>query len=293
MRVTRWTAVALAATALAAGCGDDGGSSDEDEITAVLTRYGNDQKELSGCDRYGSERLMRDVYGSRERCRRVARRNDAESPEELKISDVRISRVRVDGGRARARFDARVEGVPVGGELGLARQGDEWRIDELSAGYLRSTLRDGARAGFISEGIGEAAFADRRITSCIARLFPRQDPEMKRFGYRVIGERDGANRRLGARYGRCLAGERPGRLALRQAFEAGIREGGQIPAPIAQCIIRRLRLTVSSRAIAEYFIEAFATEEDPEPTGRLARGIEQATADCIPDGGGLPEGRVT
>jgi hypothetical protein len=155
-------AAILAALALAACGGDDGGSEDEDQITEAIEKSAS-EADASACTEFQTQNFVEQTSGGTgeeavERCR--------ESQQEEPLADsVDVSDIEIDGDSANAV--AALSGGFIDGqslELGLAKEGGQWKLDELVgfAEFDREKYVD-----TIVQGIGEETDGAQEIQTCV------------------------------------------------------------------------------------------------------------------------------
>lgn len=237
-----WLALALAACLGMAGCGGGDDNDDEQRIADVLTAGLTSEDPQVVCAGTLSAGLVRRVYGSEARCRRVERRTARRTdPAEA----VDVSETSVDGDRATAVVALR-GGDPDGarGDVGLRRQDEDWRLDELSPELLRSLLEARLRADRTLRA---------RARACVARRVLALDAAaLQELALGSIGARAQARRRLGRISGDCR--ERAAAIVLRRSLErqiaASLRAGG-VSAKAIACVRRELRRALSDEEVIE------------------------------------------
>lgn len=168
-------AAILAALALAACGGDDGGSEDEDQITEAIENSAS-EADASACTEFQTQNFVEQTSGGTgeeavERCR--------ESQQEEPLADsVDVSDIEIDGDSANAV--AALSGGFIDGqslELGLANEGGQWKLDELVgfAEFDREKYVD-----TIVEGIGEETGGAQEIQTCVRqRIEEVSDEELQ------------------------------------------------------------------------------------------------------------------
>lgn len=129
------------ALALGAGCGDRGNTdADAEDIKAVVARVFS-TPDAARCAEGFTRGFLARVHDSIERCRRALappRAGEFYDPDPR----ANATTVDVDGDRASARVE--VGGGPyvsTRGQVGFAREDGDWKISDLSVGFLRSQLR--------------------------------------------------------------------------------------------------------------------------------------------------------
>lgn len=287
----------LAASAIAAGCGDDdeGGdepvatgttstattappssnasAEDEREIAAVIRRSLIQDDPAEEC-RTLTRRLIGVIYDSPSRCRRLAADDDddEEDPDEVDVSSVNVT-----GEQATAQIEASGGGFDdVTGGIDLAQEDGEWKIDDLQPDLLRTLLTAGFEEA--AEEDEEELLSSRDVRTCTNdSLGDLPDRELKDLAYDAIGERSGAEERVGRLLLECLGRSDEGRAALRRQFEQGLRQDDDIPRSLRDCLIRRLRQTVPDEQIADLVA---ARSEGRQPSPQLQQLIQQAALRC-------------
>jgi hypothetical protein len=168
-------AAILAALALAACGGDDGGSEDEDQITEAIEKSAS-EADASACTEFQTQNFVEQTSGGTgeeavERCR--------ESQQEEPLADsVDVSDIEIDGDSANAV--AALSGGFIDGqslELGLANEGGQWKLDELVgfAEFDREKYVD-----TIVQGIGEETGGAQEIQTCVRqRIEEVSDEELQ------------------------------------------------------------------------------------------------------------------
>ena len=152
----------LAALALAACGGDDGGSEDEDQITEAIEKSAS-EADASACTEFQTQNFVEQTSGGTgeeavERCRESQR-------EEALADSVDVSDIEIDGdsaGAVAALTGGFVDGQSL--ELGLAKEDGQWKLDELVgfAEFDRAKYVD-----TIVEGIGEETGGAQEIQTCV------------------------------------------------------------------------------------------------------------------------------
>lgn len=219
------------------------------------------------CERSFTPRLFRLVYADRAACRKaVAETERDDEPTER----VDVSKVEIRGGRATA--DVGLVGGDAGGAAGavsLAKRGGEWRLDDLTAAFLRSLTAAGVRN---DEDIPRTT--GRCIESNLRRL---PNARLKRLSFGLLGEEPAASASLLEMWSRCERG-RPGGSTLRRPLERAIvgqlRRSGQTGG-VASCVIRRLRTTLPDELLIR-----LSTRDDRASKVRLNREVVAAAVAC-------------
>jgi hypothetical protein len=237
------TVLALAACLALAGCGGGGdGNEDEQRIADVLTAGLTSEDPQVVCAGTLSAGFVRRVYGGEARCRTVERRSARGGDP---ADEVDVSETDVEGDRATAVVALRGgDRDGVGGAVGLVRQADDWRLDDLSPDFVRSLVEARLRADRTLRA---------RARACAARrVLALDDVAVRELGLGAIGGRAQARRRLAAIAGDCR--ERATAAVLRRRLEgriaASLRADGVAAGTIA-CVRRELRRALSDEEIIE------------------------------------------
>jgi hypothetical protein len=235
-------ALALAACLGAAACGGDDSDDDEGRIADVLTAGLTSEDPQVVCAETLSAGFVRRVYGSEARCRTVERRSARRTDP---ADTVDVSDTNVDGDRARAVVALRGgDADGAGGEVGLVRQEEDWRLDDLSPELLRSLLE--ARLG------ADPALRARARACAVRRVLALDDAALRELALGTIGGRSPAQRRLARIAGDCR--ERAAAVVLRRRLEgriaASLRADGVAAGTIA-CVRRELRRALSDAEVVE------------------------------------------
>jgi hypothetical protein len=121
-RFTQYTAAGLAAVALViAGCGgDDGGSSDEDQITELV--QGISEEPLTICEHLTADTLAQ--LGTVEECKQAGEQAGEAEPS----GEAEISELQVDGDTATAT----VTDDDGADDVKFAKEDGEWKVDGTS-----------------------------------------------------------------------------------------------------------------------------------------------------------------
>lgn len=124
-----------------AGCGGGERRDDGAEITSALRTSLTTRDPAVLCGETLSAGLQQRVYGSGARCAAVEARS---APTKVTPTGVTVTQVRVDGDRGTAMVALRGNGQDsVRGAVGLVREDGRWRLDELSAAFLRASFNAG------------------------------------------------------------------------------------------------------------------------------------------------------
>lgn len=258
--------------------GEPAEPADEREITRVIRSAFLEKDPEKECTSY-SVSFTRRVYDSTSRCRRVERENaeDDSDPDRVDVQDIRV-----DGSSAQARAEADGKQTgPFAGGVRLVRERDRWLIQDFDADLLRSILGQALEyADFDADE--KKIFRQPAISTCFDReVRELSDDRLKDLAYDAAGDRPGAEDRLGKLLVDCLTSEPAGRKALREQFESSISKDKDLPPGVGECIVRRLRTTVSTAKIVGLIAKEIEGGESGDDAA-LTRAIQQAAAGCAP-----------
>ncbi len=241
---------ALVAALLIAGCGgDDGGSSsadDEKAIAAVATKALSTTDPQIKCAEVVTEKFVTTVYGSLVNCKTEEAKPDESKPS----TGAAVKDLKIDGDRATGDVTA-IGGDAAGshGQVTFAKEGDDWKLDELSAAILlsRMTVQVGASR--------EGPFADATVRQCfVDEITKLGDAEFLRVAYDGMAGRDPHPKFLAA-LEKCATGvEEGGVTVLRKQFEAGITEAARkdnTPQKSIDCVNGELRKLITDQEILQ------------------------------------------
>jgi len=254
-----------------AACG--GGDSAEKDISKAVKQGATSRDVKVRCEGTTTKRLVRRIFGDVAQCHKAEKLKPSDKPP----TDVRVSRVKVDGDRATAT--AVYEGGDTSGAKGtlrLLKEDDKWRIDDVGVDLLRSQVENGVDSG--SSTLGKP-----KILTCARKALTNlPDAQLRRVAYATIAERPGSDAELGRVVLPCLseAGSGAGSGStsfLREKFEQGIssslRKSGSSAAKIG-CINGKLRSSIS-----EEEIQSTATNGG-KTTPQLTRKVAEAIKAC-------------
>ena len=246
--------LALPALLLAA-CGDDegggsGGSSADDEkaITKVL-QDGLTTKDVNvACEGTLSEDFLTRVYGSADKCRTIESKDlkDEQPPE-----SVDVSQIEVDGkaGTATVKLTGGDDDGATG-PIDVVKQGEDWRVKDLSAEFLRSQLK---------ASLAKDDEFDEATRKCLGdKLLGLDDAELRKVAYGTIGEQPAAQQQLVELVGECDAsagGEGGGDSDVgfvRRKFEEGIASSLKAKGAsekAIECVKQELRKSISDEEL--------------------------------------------
>ena len=266
------TILALIATGCNGGDGDGGGSKsgerpgDKPAIRNLLvTAFKSDDPDRL-CSRVFTRQLFRQIFESTAACRKVvADDEDEEPPKRVEVSGIDVSGQR---GRARARL---VGGETAGaaGVVSVAREEEAWRLDDLSIGFLRSSVK---------AGLAHQKDIPGPVAGCIGtRLARVPDGRFKDFAYGSLGRRPDSERFLLTMLTACERAEgRPPtiRREIDQEVAKSLRQAGVKP-QVVRCVLGRLRRSLSDEKLIDVISADVA-----ERRARLRRLLVAAVAGC-------------
>jgi hypothetical protein len=187
--------VASVASFTLAACGA-GEEDPREEVTETLRTALTTSDPALLCGEVLSGGLVDRVYGSAERCQAV---ESGSAGSRRPPASVAVSGVEVDGDAARASVTVRggsQDGVR--GGLSLVREDGRWRVDDLSTGFLRSSLD----AGLSSGGSLEDA-----LVSCVGKaVVGMEDEALRALALGVMGGRAEAQAGLRGLVEQCVRG---------------------------------------------------------------------------------------
>lgn len=197
------------------------------------------------CARTLTPALVRRIYGSAARCRRV-QEDSASAPDFAATATA----ARVSGLRAVARVSATDgdTGARIAGTVRLRYTPETgWRVDDFSGEELRGGLGTSVAAALKIV----KATTESRIDACVRRRFAAvSDRRVQQIAYGVMGRRTTG---LRAAF-RALGGCRSGAISLlRRLFEAQVKTVvTALPPATHACLRRGLRVTLSDAFIARF-----------------------------------------
>lgn len=249
---------------------DRGGRADVRAIRRVVRQFVLPGNSKVLCQDVSTRDLVQRIFGDVAQCERAARSQEkgSEPP-----TGVRTSGVRVAGPTATA--DVEFVGGDTDGASGfleLRRERGRWRVDDIGEDLLRAMLVTG-----IESGADGGLLRRPQVRRCVRTKFERlPDDELKRVAYMLLSERRDSRVEAVRLIVSCLRTP-DGKSLLRVQFERGItarlRERGA-PRPLVDCIVRRLRVDVSERQLAE--LVTYEGLISP----RLTRQFERAVLAC-------------
>lgn len=179
--------LALFVTACGGGSGDDGDDGDSAAITAVIVSAVTEDDSEALCNEWISERFVEAVYTDVESCVEAAADDGSDA------DDATVTDIEVDGDSATATI-TEIGGDTDGatGSVSLIKVDGNWRVDELSVGYLRSILRQGlAGEADSNDDAAENPFADPEIRTCIEKGMDNlSDEDFREIAYDGLANRD-------------------------------------------------------------------------------------------------------
>ena len=203
------------------GCGGD------EDVERALKRFATSRTVADRCERTVSSALVREIYGSRSRCRTVEKRDsDVKPPQSADVGDVEV-----EGGTASAEL--RLEGGDydgVRGRVTLIEEGGLWKVDRLGYEYLRSLATYGDDPA--------DSRLERRQFDCAQRVLRTlRGDRFRAVMHAVLGTRTAD---LPERLVLCFSGPRRLRRdVLAAGIDAGLASRG-LPAGRAACAKRRI-----------------------------------------------------
>lgn len=283
----RFLAVAaiLGTVGFASGCGGDdngGGGSAKDEsamrATLVKTLTVNDPQ--VECVETVTKHFVSTVYGSLATCKK-----EETKPEDKPATGATLTDIKIDGDKATGT--ATVKGGDTNGasgELTFVKEDGAWKVDELSVGFLRSTLETGIAQS------NEAPFNQPGFKDCVTSATKKlSDEEFRTVAYDAIGGRE--NKDFLKLLTGCLAdsggststtttdGSSDGEVSgLRKKFEEGVAESakadGKSQAEI-DCITKALRTSITDDDI---IAQIGKSQKDIDP--KVTKATANAIIDC-------------
>jgi hypothetical protein len=278
------TAAVLAAVVLAAcgGSGDDD-SGAEEQITDVVTTAVTSTDPQVLCTKSFTETWITQVYGGTAKCVTVETGNQKDAKP---ASAAEVSGIKVDGDGATAFLEIK-GGSQDGarGALTLAKDGEDWRIDDLSTELLRSEFEAGAK----NDRDLPAA-----LKACIVeKVTGLDDAAFRTLALGAIGEQAEAQKDLEGYVAACAgqqetestsgSGSTPDVDAetvsvLRRQFEQGVTESLEedgVSASAIRCVKRELR-----KAISDDEIVGLIGRSSKEVPPAIAAATAGALAEC-------------
>ncbi len=224
-------ALVLGAVALAACGGDDDGGEDTAAIRAAAVRIVTTTDEEVACGELMTARYVRRIYGDLRRCHKAERPDEGERTP----TDADASVVKAGDGVATVRI--RIIGGDIDGVAGTISLRDEsggWRLDRTGTDLVDALVAAGLRMGFGDD-------IPRDAIACVARRLRSSIGDGEDLLRVIVAE----DRDTGPDVLRALFACRPSEI--RERFESGVRDaiGDELPDDVTDCIIRRLRSSVS------------------------------------------------
>jgi hypothetical protein len=283
----RVAAIAAAAGTMAvAGCGGDDGGDDTaaatKEMQAALVKSVTVNDVQVECVETVTKHFVTTIYKTEAACRKAEAK-----PEENPATGATLSDVKLDGDRATAT--ATIKGGDedgATGELQFAKEDGDWKVDGLSAAFLRSSLTK-----TLSKP-GDGALADAGTRTCIRDgLLALQDAEFTALAYDAISDRDNqtflkiatgcisdASSSSSSSDDTSSSGDTGEPSGLRKKFEEGIaesaKEDGKTDKEI-DCIVKKLRRSITDDDIVA---QIGKTQKDLDP--KVTKATANAIIDC-------------
>lgn len=186
----------LSAAVLAGALAGCGGESRDDgaEITSALRTSLTTRDPAVLCGETLSTGMQRRVYGSEERCVAIEARA---APTRVIPTGVSVTQVRVDGVRGTAMVALRGNGQDsVRGGVRVVREDGDWRLDDLSAAFLRSSFN----AGLEGDGTLQGA-----LVVCLGtKVGALDDAALRALVYGAVGGRPEAQAQLREFVAECV-----------------------------------------------------------------------------------------
>ncbi len=266
-------AILMGTAALAfAGCGGDGGSdsaADGKAIEAAVTKALTTTDPQVKCVEVVTDGFVKNVYGTLDQCKKAEAPDPDDDP---KPTGASTSNLKVDGDAATAVVT--VEGGSANGssgEISFEKVSGDWKVSDLSIGFLRSQLAAAITAAPVSEA-GNEPLDDAKGRTCIVKAFDAlPDAQFKAIAFKAIADQD-PDPTFVKIFNDCTsAGGRHDAPAptdstssssddsgeqslLRRQFESGIRDAakkdGATDAEI-DCVLKELRTSISEDDIVE------------------------------------------
>jgi hypothetical protein len=252
---------------LLAACGDDeggsggGGSADEKAITKVLQDGLTSKDPKVTCSGSLSTDFMQRVYGGEDKCVSVETEN---AKEDKPAESVEVSDIEVNGDKATATVE--IKGGDNDGSKGpidLVKQGEDWRVNDLSVEFLRSQLETAVAGG--DEDLSEDTL------NCVKdKLKGLDDAELKKVAYGAIGEQQAAQQQFVELVTTCDPS------LIRDQIEAGItdslKQQGASEKQI-ECVKDELKKRISDEQLNQ------AAQEGGD-TSALQKSAAEAAVEC-------------
>lgn len=263
------------------GCGGDGpaGGSDEARIIDLARSVVTATSGETVCRAQLAGGFVAAVFGDVDTCVRAgADHGPAEDATGAAVTDVAV-----DGNSATAVVTEH-GGVADGasGTWGFVRDAAGWRVAEWRMDYLRADFKAKFGPAYHADGADDP-FADAALRSCVGDRFQAlADTEFRATAYAILRGADVGNQALRTWYYDCLSGGdgRAGESTLRGIFENGLRQADQIPPGVIECVVQKLRKSVSDAEIRAMGESGATTTPDA-----IQKRIQRATVDCVDSAG--------
>jgi hypothetical protein len=275
-----------ASLALAAGCGggsSDSAAKDEAAITAVLTKAITSSDPEVRCVETVTPAFVTRIYKTVAACKTAETPKPDDSP---KPTDAKVADVEVKDGRATASVTA-IGGDTDGahGGIDLAKNGDAWKVEDLSVEFLRSQLAQGfANATFTAD---DGPLTDPAFRTCLTKqLDALDDADFKAVAYNAIADTDDTDPRFLKAVTTCQgetttgtdSGDVPAPSSkVREQFEGGLRQSAEKDGTATKtidCIVLKLRKSLSDDEILDATRNHTDTQSADNPiTKKIAAAI--------------------
>jgi hypothetical protein len=167
-------AAVLAAFALTACGGDDGGSEDEDQITAAIDRVAT-SGDPKACTDVETQRFIEQTSGGGAKGAAAVKQCEQAGAEGAVADKIDVTNIEVDGDHATA--EGAVTGNLFDGQtldLALVKEGDQWKLDEFKgfAEFNRDAL-----INTIKQQLSSDPSATPQAVSCVTDHLEMQSDE--------------------------------------------------------------------------------------------------------------------
>jgi hypothetical protein len=260
------------------GCGGDDGpkaGSDQARITDLARFVVTAPTGDAMCSTQLASDFVSAVFGDVSTCRRAG----ADNKPEDNATGATVSDIAVDGDSATAVVTEQGGAADgASGTWGFVRNAAAgWRVAEWRIDYLRAEFKAQFGPAYRSDG-SDDPFGDATVRGCVSDRFQGlADPEFRATAYEILRGSDSGDEALKGWYYDCIAsGKTQGVSTLRRIFEDGLRQADSIPPQVIECVVQKLRKTVSDKEIRTMG-ESGAAKTPPA----IEKRIERATVDCV------------